>query len=67
MSLSVGFVFSHSSLHAMGITSSLTEVPREQIVTSHGEGYTEWNIAAKLRCSKPAVPNANVKYNAERT
>ena len=39
---------------------SLTEVRRTQIVTPHGEGYTERDIAAELSCSKTAAPNAIV-------
>ena len=44
--------------HAMGKQLSLTE-----LVTLHGEGYTEWDITAKLRCSKTAVHNVIVKFN----
>ena len=35
-----------------------------QIVTIHGEGYTERVIAAEWRCSQTAVHNAVVKFNA---
>ena len=47
--------------------SSLTEVRRAQIVSLHGEGYTERDIAANLRCSNTAVLNAVVKFNADAT
>ena len=45
--------------------SSLTEVQRAQIVTLCGVGYTERDIAAKLHCSKTAVHNAIVQFNAD--
>ena len=48
----------------MGKKSSLTEVLRAQIVTVHGEGYTERDISAKLRYSKTAMHNAIVKLMA---
>ena len=48
----------------MGDNSSFTEVRREQIVTLHGEGHTERDIADKLLCSKIAMNNAIVKCNA---
>ena len=51
----------------MGKKSSLTEVLRAQIVTLHGEGYTERDISAKLRYSKTAVHNAIVKFNTDGT
>ena len=58
-----------SQLHnqAVGKKSSLTEVGRAQIVTLHGEGYTERDIAAKLSCSKTAVHRAIVKFSADGT
>ena len=40
---------------------------RSQIFTLHGEGYTERDIAAKVRCSKTAVHNAIDKINADGT
>ena len=51
----------------MGKTSSLIEVQRAQIVTLHGEGYTERDTAAKLCCSKTVVHNAIIKFNADGT
>ena len=45
----------------------MTEVRMTQIVTLHGEGYTETDIAAKLRCAKTVVRNAIVKFNADGT
>ena len=42
---------------------ALGEVRKAQIVTLHGEGYTERDIAAKLRCSKTAVHV--VKFSAD--
>ena len=39
---------------------------RAHIVTLHG-GYTDRYIAATLCCSKTAVPNAIVKFNADDT
>ena len=59
----VGF-FSRLYIHAMGKKSSLTEIWRAEIVTLHGEGYTERDIAAKLDGSKTWVHNAIVKFNA---
>ena len=43
------------------------EVRRAQIVTLYGEGYTERDIAAKLRCSKTAVHNAIIKSSVDST
>ena len=45
--------------------SSLTEVRRAQIVSLHGERYTERDTADNLRCSNTAVLNAVVKFNAD--
>ena len=36
-------------------------------MTLHGEGHTERDIDAKLRCSKTAVNNAITKFNADGT
>ena len=46
---------------------SLTKIRRAQIVTLHGEGYAERDIAPKLQCSKTAVHNAIVKFNVDGT
>ena len=53
----------------MGKKLFLTEVRRVQIlvVTLHGEGFTERDIAVKLRCSKTAVHNGIAKFNADVT
>ena len=46
----------------MGRKASLTEVQRAQIVLLHDEGYSERQIALKMRCSKTAVNNAIRKF-----
>ena len=51
----------------MGDNSSFTEVRRKQIVTLHGEGHTERDIADELLCSKIAMNNTIVKINADCT
>ena len=43
----------------------MTGVRRAQIVTLYGERYTERDTGAKLHCSKTAVHNAIVKFNAD--
>ena len=64
----LGFSFSsHLFIHAVGKKSSLTEVRRAQIVTLHGEGFTERDIATKLRCSKITVHSAIAKSSADGT
>ena len=42
----------------------LTEVRSALIVTLHGKGCTERDVAANLLCSNTAVHNAIVKFNA---
>ena len=44
---------------------SLKELLRAQIFTLYGEGYTERDFAAKLRCSKTAVHNAIIEFKAD--
>ena len=69
MSTAVGVVecllFSVISTSMNWVTnkSSLTEVRKAQIVTLHGEGYTERDTTDKLCCPKTAVHNAIVKFN----
>ena len=45
--------------------SSLTEVRRAQIVTLHGEGFTERDIAAKLSYSTSSVLRVIIKFNVD--
>ena len=52
LSVSLGAFLSHLYSHAMGKQSSLTEVQRAHLVTLHGEGYTERDLADKLCYSK---------------
>ena len=56
--------FSHLYIHAMG-KKSLTEAQSSQIVTLHGERYTERDIAAKLHCSKTAMHNARISTGTQ--
>ena len=43
----------------------MIEFRRPQIVTLHGKGCTDNDIAANLPCSKSAVNNVIVKFNAD--
>ena len=49
----------------MGKKSSMTDVQRAQIVTLHGEGYTEGKIFEKFECSITAVHNAIAKHKTD--
>ena len=51
----------------MGKKSSQTDVQQAQIVTMHGEDYTETKICEKLKCSKTAAPNAIAKHKTDGT
>ena len=61
LSVSLGVLFSVISISMQWAKNRR----RAQTVTLHGEGYTERDIAAKLRCSKSAVHNAIVTFNAD--
>ena len=54
---------------SLGIFSSYfyihTVVQRAQIVSLHGEGYTEKDNGAKLRCSMTSVKNTIINFNAD--
>ena len=65
LSVSTGVFSTHLYILAMVKRLSLTEVWRAQIVTLHGEEYTESDIADKLHCSKTVVHNAIMTFKAD--